>query len=64
MKMGDKQDISQHRLLTIQEVADILHVSRMTIWRLTKQGLLPKLNIARGRYKLSDVLAYIEKRYS
>ncbi len=51
-----------HQLLTIQEVADLLRVSRMTAYTIVKQGHIPKLSIARGRYRLSDVLAYIDSQ--
>ncbi|MEM7534340.1 MAG: helix-turn-helix domain-containing protein [Chloroflexota bacterium] len=33
--------VSQQNLLTVQEVADILRVSRSTVWRWCRDGTLP-----------------------
>lgn len=48
-------------LLTIEEVAEMLALSRPTIWRHVKFGLLPKpIKIgAASRWKLSSIQAVI-----
>ena len=43
-------------LLTIQEVADYLRLSRTTVWRWCKSGELPASKVGRGwRIRKSDV---------
>lgn len=50
-------------LLTIDEVAKILKVSKMTLHRWDKNGILKKVDIGgQRRYRLSDVEAITEKR--
>lgn len=50
-------------VLTIDEVAKILKVSKMTLHRWDKEGILPKVDIGgMRRYRRSDVEAIIEKR--
>ena len=50
-------------VLTIDEVADMLKVSKMTLHRWDKEGILPKVDIGgMRRYRLTDVEALIDKR--
>ena len=35
------QDLSKARFLTVQEVADLMRVSTMTVYRIIKSGELP-----------------------
>ena len=50
-------------LLTIEEVADMLKVSKMTLSRWNLNGTLPKIEIGgKRRYRRSDVEAAIEQR--
>ena len=49
------------RFVTVGEVAEIMRVSRMTVYRLIKQGDLPAVRIGRGyRLRLEDVVRYLE----
>ena len=50
------------QLLTTDEVADILKVSKMTLHRWNKRGILPKIEIgSKRRYRRADIEAFIEK---
>lgn len=50
-------------LFTIDEVATILKVSKMTLHRWDKEGILTKIDIGgQRRYRRSDVDVLIEKR--
>lgn len=50
-------------LLTIDEVAKMLKVSKMTLHRWDKNGILKKIDVGgRRRYRRSDVEAITEKR--
>lgn len=50
-------------LLTIDEVAKILKVSKMTLHRWDKNGVLKKVDVGgQRRYRRSDVEAITEKR--
>jgi len=53
------------RLLTESEAAELLSIGPGTlcVWRCTKRYPLPYVKVGRGvRYKLADVLAFIESR--
>ena len=41
---------SDHEVLTVKEVGEILHVHPSTIYKLTKQGKIPQLS---GRHRLA-----------
>ena len=50
-------------LLTIEEVADMLKVSKMTLYRWNLNDTLPKIEIGgKRRYRRADVEAIIEQR--
>ncbi len=53
------------RFVTVSEVAEILRVSTMTVYRLIDKGDLPAVRIGR-RYRLreEDVRRYLEERYT
>jgi excisionase family DNA binding protein len=55
--------IEAYRLLSINEVAKILSVSRPTVYRLIKQKKLPVVEILNGlkRIQMKDIFAYIEE---
>jgi putative molybdopterin biosynthesis protein len=54
-------DIPQIDVLTAQEVASVLQVSKNTIYKLAKAGVLPSYNVGRKlRFGLDDVQAYID----
>jgi len=49
----------------VNEVAQILRVSKMTVYRLIKQGDLPAVQIGRGyRVREEDVHTYLDSRYT
>lgn len=52
---------SDVRLLTVQEVADAMRVSRMTVYRLIKAGELPAIRVGRHfRIRGADLDRYLE----
>ena len=56
---------TQARLLTVNEVADLLRVSRMTVYRLIKEGQLKALRVGRSyRLREDDVDEYLSERYT
>jgi excisionase family DNA binding protein len=59
------KDLSKARFLTVQEVADLLRVSSMTVYRLIKAGDLPAVRVGRSfRVAEADVDAYLASRYT
>lgn len=51
--------------MTVQEVAQLMRVSKMTVYRLIKQGDLPAVRIGRGyRLREEDVHSYLDSRYT
>lgn len=60
-----KQPFSEARFATVSEVAELLRVSRMTVYRLIKQGELPAIRVGRGyRVRESDIDDYLRARYT
>jgi excisionase family DNA binding protein len=60
-----KQDIisDDERYLTVEQAANMLQVSRVTLWDWNKKGILPAFKIGRQvRYKLSDIQKIAEGR--
>jgi excisionase family DNA binding protein len=50
------------RLLTVNEVADILRVSNMTVYRLIKSGQIPAIRVGKNyRIKEVDVNSYLTR---
>lgn len=59
------QDQARARLLTVQEVADMLRVSNMTVYRLVKAGELRALRVGKSyRLREDDVDAFLAGRYT
>lgn len=57
-------DISEVKFLTVAEVASVMRVSKMTVYRLVHSGELPAVRVGRSfRVKESDVHAYLEKSF-
>jgi excisionase family DNA binding protein len=53
------------RFLTVNEVAELLRLSDMTVYRLIKKGDLPAVRIGRSyRLREDDVDAYLADRYT
>ena len=59
------QSFEKARFLTVQEVADMLRVSSMTVYRLIKVGDLPAVRVGRSfRVRDTDIDAYLAARYT
>ncbi|MGQ0670814.1 MAG: helix-turn-helix domain-containing protein [Actinomycetota bacterium] len=53
------------RFVTVSEVASLLRVSRMTVYRLIRQGDLPAVRMGRAlRLREDEVHRYIDGRYT
>lgn len=51
-----------NKLLTVNEVANILRVSNMTVYRLVKSGQIPAIRVGKNyRIKESDVNEYLTR---
>jgi excisionase family DNA binding protein len=60
-----KRPFIEARLLTVNEVADLLRVSRMTVYRLIKEGDIAALRVGRSyRLREDDVDDYLSQRYT
>jgi excisionase family DNA binding protein len=60
-----KRPFTEARLLTVNEVADLLRVSRMTVYRLIKEGQIAALRVGRSyRLREDDVDDYLTERYT
>mgnify|MGYP002869731295 CR=1 FL=1 len=62
---GDTSVASQfpHDLLTAREVAEVMRVSTMTVYRLIKAGELGAIRVGKHlRIRQSDVVAYLDAR--
>jgi len=60
-----KRPFTEARLLTVNEVADLLRVSRMTVYRLIKEGQIAALRVGRSyRLREDDVDDYLSQRYT
>jgi excisionase family DNA binding protein len=56
------KDKVSNKLLTVNEVANILRVSNMTVYRLVKGGQIPAIRVGKNyRIKESDVNKYLTK---
>ena len=59
------QSFATARFLTVQEVADLMRVSTMTVYRIIKSGELPAVRVGRSfRVSDQDVDAYLAARYT
>lgn len=59
------QSLSRSRFLTVTEVADLLRVSSMTIYRLIKDGELAAVRVGKSyRLREDDVDAFLAKQYT
>lgn len=57
--------MSGSRFLTVAEVADLLRVSSMTVYRLIKSGELASVRIGKSyRVREEDIDAYLQARYT
>ena len=53
----------ENQLMTVEDLAKLLHVSVRTVWRLRRNASLPRpVKIGGGvRWRISDVRAWIEQ---
>ncbi|MBI2170339.1 MAG: helix-turn-helix domain-containing protein [Actinobacteria bacterium] len=57
--------LSESRFLTVQEVADLMRVSSMTVYRLIKSGDLRAVRVGRSfRVRQEDIDGYLETSYT
>ncbi len=62
-KLSAKSPLDPDRLLTINEVAVLLHVSRSLLYRLIRTGALPTVRILHAlRFRWQDVEDYVNRR--
>jgi excisionase family DNA binding protein len=63
--LEENRPFPEVRFVTVNEVAEALRVSRMTVYRLIKQGDLPALRVGRGyRIREEDVHTYLNDRFN
>lgn len=61
---GPGADISGVRFLTVAEVATVMRVSKMTVYRLVHSGELPAVRVGRSfRVPEDDVHAYLQRSF-
>jgi excisionase family DNA binding protein len=61
--MSGKRPFVGDRLLTVSEVADMMRVSNMTVYRLIKSGQLAALRVGKNyRIRESEVDRYLSER--
>jgi excisionase family DNA binding protein len=59
------ESFAKANFLTVQEVADLMRVSSMTVYRLIKSGDLPAVRVGRSfRVRDVDVDGYLASRYT
>ena len=53
----------KEKLLTINEVLEIAKISRHTLYRDTRDGIIPSIKFGKNvRYRESDVMRYAEEK--
>ncbi|MBW3536330.1 MAG: helix-turn-helix domain-containing protein [Actinobacteria bacterium] len=64
MSQLEPTNYSGARFLTVAEVADLVRVSNMTVYRLIQQGELPAIRVGRSyRIKSEDVDRLLAAQY-
>jgi excisionase family DNA binding protein len=64
MAANKSGDISEVKFVTIAEVASMMRVSKMTVYRLVHNGDLPAVRVGRSfRVKESDVDEYLKRSF-
>lgn len=60
-----QESFSEARFVTVSEVAQLMRVSKMTVYRMIKHGDFPAVRIGRGyRIREEDVHRYLDSRYT
>lgn len=62
MSKHSQRDIWQNEMLTVVEVATYLRISRVTVWRWCKQGIIPAIRVGRGWRIHRDDLSHLSRR--
>jgi excisionase family DNA binding protein len=64
MAANSSSDISDVKFLTIAEVATMMRVSKMTVYRIVHSGELPAVRVGRSfRVTEKDVNEYIQRSF-
>jgi len=64
MSSNLKGDISEVKFLTVAEVAAVMRVSKMTVYRLVHSGELPAVRVGRSfRVSEQDVNDYLKNSF-
>ena len=59
------QSHARARFLTVAEVAQLMRVSTMTVYRLIKAGDLPAVRVGKSyRLREDDIDGYLSRRYT
>ena len=59
------QSVGRTRFMTVAEVAQIMRVSTMTVYRLIKAGDLPSVRVGKSyRIREDDIDRYLMTRYT
>jgi excisionase family DNA binding protein len=59
------QHMSRAKYLTVNEVADLMRISSMTVYRLIKSGELPAVRVGKSfRVREEDLDAYLARQYT
>lgn len=62
---GSRDELASVRLLTVTQVAQLLVISVRQVWRLEKDGLIPKavtIGTRTRRWRLTDMQSYLAGR--
>lgn len=64
MPLSSERPLSEVRFLTVAEVASVMRVSKMTVYRLVHDGRLPAVRVGRSfRVPEQAVHDYLRKAY-
>jgi excisionase family DNA binding protein len=64
MAENDPGDVSGVKFLTVAEVAQVMRVSKMTVYRLVHSGELPAVRVGRSfRVPEDEVNKYLERSF-
>jgi excisionase family DNA binding protein len=64
MATNNRGDISEVKFLTVAEVAAVMRVSKMTVYRLVHNGELPAVRVGRSfRVSEEDVNDYLKSSF-
>jgi excisionase family DNA binding protein len=59
-----QRSFREARFVTANEVARLMRISKMTVYRIIQQGELPAVRVGRGyRIREEDVRRYLDARY-